>query len=223
MVDIIPAILTDNVTELTDKLKRIDEAVDADGAKVKRVQIDIIDGQFVGNRTIDPSNITGVDTNLSLDFHLMVKEPINWVEKCAQAEADRIIGQIEMMASQVDFVGKVQEAGLYVGLAVDLGTPVLKLDPVVLTNVDVVLVMGVKAGWGGQKFDKSVLGKIKELDEIRMRDSTPFKICVDGGETEEVIDETHFAGADEVVIGKRLFEGSLKDNIERMQLAAHEK
>lgn len=223
MVEIIPAILTDSVTELEEKLDRVDEAVEASGANIKRVQIDIIDGKFVDNRTIDPSNITGIDTNLSLDFHLMVKEPINWVEKCATAGADRIIGQIEMMNSQPDFIGRVQEVGLYVGLAVDLGTPISKLDPVVLTDVDVILVMAVRAGWGGQKFDRRVLGKIKELDEIRVRDSTPFKICVDGGETEDVIDDTHFAGADEVAIGKRLFAGSLKDNIERMQLAAHGK
>lgn len=221
MVEIIPAILTDNITELEERLGAVDEAVDANGANIKRVQIDIIDGEFVDNKTVDPANMGGVDTNLSLDFHLMVKEPINWIEKCANAGADRIIGQIEMMHSQVDFVGRVQESGLYVGLAVDLETPVSKLDPVVLTNVDVVLLMAVKAGWGGQKFDARVLEKIKELDEIRARDATPFKICVDGGETEETINETHFAGADEVVAGKRLFDGNLKENIERMQKAAY--
>lgn len=221
MVDIIPAILTDNVTELRDKVKRIDEVSFADGTTVRKIQIDIIDGEFVGNKTIDPANIVGLDTDLSLDFHLMVKEPIKWVEKCATAGADRIIGQIEMMESQVDFVGRVAETGLYVGLAVDLETPISKLDPVVLTNVDVILLMAVKAGWGGQKFDKRVLEKIGEIDEIRVRDSTPFKICVDGGETEEVIDETHFAGADEIVIGKRLFAGDLGENIKKFQEAAH--
>lgn len=223
MVEIIPAILTDDLKEVEEKLKRIEEAADLSGAKLHRVQIDIIDGEFVDNRTIDPSNIVGIDTNLSLDFHLMVKEPINWVEKCANAGADRIIGQIEMMSSQVDFVGKVQETNLYVGLAVDIGSPISKLDAVVLTNVDVILLMAVKAGFGGQKFDKRVLDKIKELDEIRARDNTPFRICVDGGETEENIDETHFAGADEIVIGKRLFNGDLKTNVEKMQKAAHAK
>jgi ribulose-phosphate 3-epimerase len=221
VIEIIPAILTDNVADFEERIRAIGEAVDVNGANIKRVQIDIIDGDFADNKTIDPANIVGTDTNLSLDFHLMVKEPINWIEKCANAGADRIIGQIEKMDSQVDFVGKVQETGLYVGLAVDLETPVANLDPTILTNVDVVLLMAVKAGWGGQKFDTRVLAKIKELDEIRVRDSTPFKICVDGGETEEVIDDTHFAGADEVVVGKRLFQGSLADNINRLQVAAY--
>ncbi len=221
MITIIPAILTNNVTELTDKVKRINDASFVDGITVRKIQIDIIDGVFVDNRTIDPANIVGLETDLGLDFHLMVKEPINWVEKCANAGADRIIGQIEMMENQVEFVGKVQETGLYVGLALDLDTPVSKLDPVILSNVDVVLLMAVKAGWGGQKFDPSVFEKIKRLDAIRIRDKTPFKICVDGGETEDVIDDTHYAGADEVVIGKRLFNGDLAENIKRFAEAAH--
>ncbi|KKU10176.1 MAG: Ribulose-phosphate 3-epimerase [Candidatus Woesebacteria bacterium GW2011_GWB1_45_5] len=220
MVEVIPAILTDNITDLETKLGSIDEAADL-GANLHRVQIDVIDGEFTENKTVDPALLSSLETNLSLDFHLMVKEPVKWVEKCANAAADRIIGQIEMMSSQIDFVGKVQETGLYVGLAVDLETPISKLDPVVLTNVDVILLMAVKAGRGGQKFDPRVLDKIKELDKVRVRDATPFKICVDGGETEEVIDDTHFAGADEVVVGKRLFTGNLGENIERMQKAAH--
>lgn len=215
LVNIIPAILTNNLTDLETKLKIIDEAVEVNEAPVRRVQIDVIDGVFIDNKTVDPANMLGVETNLSLDFHLMVKEPIKWVEKCASAGADRIIGQIEMMENQVEFVGKVAETGLYVGLAIDLDTPVSNLDPVVLNNVDVVLVMAVKAGRGGQKFEPSVLDKIKELDEIRVRDNTPFKICVDGGETEDTIPESHWAGADEVVIGQRLFKGDFAANINK--------
>jgi ribulose-phosphate 3-epimerase len=220
MVDIIPSILTDNLGDFETRLKRIEEAVDVNGAVISKIQIDVVDGEFVDNKTLDPSLLGQIDTDLGLDFHLMVKEPVNWLEKCANAGADRIIGHIEMMKSQVEFVEKVQETGLYVGLAVDLGTPITKLDPVILTNVDVVLVMAVKAGWGGQKFDPSVLDKIKALDEIRVRDSTPFKICVDGGETETTIDETHFAGADEVVIGKKLFAGDIAANVKMLMGAA---
>lgn len=221
MIDIIPAILTDNIGDLTSKVKRINDASYLDGVNVRKIQIDVIDGVFVDNRTVDPANMVGLETDLGLDFHLMVKEPANWVEKCANAGADRIIGQIEMMENQVEFVGKVQETGLYVGLAVDLETPISKLDPTILSNVDMVLLMAVKAGWGGQKFDARVLDKIAELDEIRVRDKTPFKICVDGGETEDVIDDTRYAGADEVVIGKRLFDGDLAENLKKFEAAAH--
>lgn len=214
MVEIIPAILTSDIREVEEKLKR------AEGV-VKRVQIDIIDGVFANNKTIDPSSLENLEIDCDLDFHLMTKEPIDWVERAVRGGADRIIGQIEMMENQVDFVGKVQEAGLYVGLAINIATPVTELDPVVLTNLDVVLVMSVKAGFGGQKFESSTLDKIKDLDEIRARDDTPFRICVDGGETTEVIDETHFAGADEVAIGRRIFEGDLVQNLRKFQRSAH--
>lgn len=214
MVEIIPAILTNDVREIEEKVAR------AEGV-VKRVQIDIVDGVFAVTRTIDPSFLENVETDLNLDFHLMTKDPIDWVERAVRGGAERIIGQIEGMTDQVEFVAKLAQVGLSVGLAIDLETSVSALDPTIITNLDVVLVMAVKAGFAGQKFDERALNKIKQLDELRIRDDTPFRICVDGGETEDVIDETHFAGADEVVIGKRIFEGDLAENIRRFQKAAH--
>lgn len=220
MIEVIPAILTNNATEFVDMVDRIQKSVDVNSANLRRIQIDVIDGKFAENKTVDPLLVGDIDTNLSLDFHLMVEEPINWVEKSAAAGADRIIGQIEMMTSQIDFVKKVQETGLYVGLAVDISTPISKLDPTILTNVDVVLLMAVKAGWGGQKFNSEVLEKVKKLDEIRINDKTPFRICVDGGETEDTVGATHYAGADEVAVGRKLFDGNIAENVDVIQKAS---
>ncbi len=214
MIEIIPAILTNNIGELKEKLA-ICEGI------VERVQIDIIDGVFANNKTIDPSVLANIDTNLKLDFHLMVDEPINWVEKCVGLGSDRIIGQIEKMSSQVEFVGKATSAGLKVGLAIDLATPVSKLDPLILNNLDVVLVMSVKAGFGGQKFDPSALLRINELNKIRSRDNTPFRICDDGGITLEWIDDVRREVVDEVSIGKRIFKGDLADNIKKFIKSAY--
>lgn len=214
MVEIIPSILTNNPQELEEMLAFCEEVVD-------RIQIDIIDGIFTNNKTIDPSSLADIDSNLKIDFHLMVKEPIHWVERCIRGGADRIIGQIEMMNNQVEFVGKVQEVGASVGLAIDIDTDVDKLDPVILTNLDVVLVMSVKAGFGGQEFDVRAIDKIKRLDAIRVRDDTPFAICDDGGITLGSIHSIHAPGADEVSIGKRLFVGNLAQNIKKFQEAAH--
>jgi ribulose-phosphate 3-epimerase len=125
------------------------------------------------------------------------------------------------MGNQVDFVGKVQEVGAGVGLALDLPTPVSKFDSTILTNLDVVLVMSVPAGFGGESFDEKALAKIKELDEIRARDTSPYKIQDDGGVTLTSIDAVHFTGADEVSIGRRLFNGDLGSNIKKFQKAAH--
>ncbi len=214
MIQIIPSILTNDPEELETLLARCEGVVE-------RVSIDIIDGKFADNKTIDPGILFNFDTNLKIDYQLMVVEPVNWIERCVRGQADRIIGHIEQMSDQVEFVGKVQEVGLSIGLAIDLETQVYKIDPTILNNLDVVLVMSVAAGFGGQEFDKRALDKIKELDEIRSRDATPYKLQDDGGITLETIHNIHKIGADEVSIGKRLFEGDLAGNLKKFQEAAH--
>lgn len=214
MFEIIPAIFTNNPQELREMLSRIEGIVE-------RAQIDIVDGRFADSKTLDPSVLADIDTSLKLDFQLMVKEPINWVEKCISGQADRIIGQIEAMRDQTEFIGKVQEVGASVGLAIDIVTEVSEIDPAILNDLDVVLVMSVAAGFGGQKFEKRALDKIKKLGEIRARDDTPFRICVDGGVTTENIAEIRKKGADEVAIGRRIFEGDFENNIKKFQEIAY--
>ena len=214
MLEIIPAILTTDIREIEEKLGRCE-------GLAERVQIDIVDGQYAANRTIDPSVMESVDTPLNLDFHLMTKEPALWVERALRGGADRVIGQIEAMSDQVAFIGKVSEVGLSVGLALDLDTDIEKIEPTILSNLDVVLVMSVKAGFSGQEFDRKALSKVKELGKLRAKDDTPFKICVDGGITEENIGEVVKAGADEAAIGKRIFEGDLAQNLERFRKQAN--
>ena len=214
MIKIIPSILTNDPDELRELLNRCEGVTD-------RVSVDIIDGKFANNKTIEPDILFDFDTSLKIDYQLMVIEPVKWIEKCVRGQADRIIGHIEHMQSQVDFVGKVQEVGAGVGLGLDLPTPVSKFDSTILTNLDVVLVMSVPAGFGGETFDERVFSKLKELDEIRARDKTPYKIQDDGGVTLTKIDNVHFIGADEVSIGRRLFNGDLDANIKKFQEAAH--
>lgn len=211
MIEIIPAILTNNPRELETLLSQAQEQ------GVKRVQIDIVDGEFADNKTIDPLVVADIETDLLLDFHLMTKEPMDWLEKAARGMADRVFGQIEMMQNQIAFVAKAQSVGVSVGLAVDLETPVARLNPTILTSIDAVLLMAVKAGFGGQKFNQKVVEKIKKLAKIRRKDKTPFKICVDGGVTPKVMPDLIKAGVDEVVVGRRLFEGDLKENIENFR------
>lgn len=210
MIEVIPTILTNDPQELKRLVSQAEEIVE-------RVQIDIVDGQFASNKTVDPSIFETVETNLNLDFHLITKEPTDWVEKATRAMADRIIGQIEMMESQLEFVEKVIATNASVGLAVDIKTPISDLDPAVLASLDVVLVMSVPAGFGGQKFDKRALEKIKELNEAREKDNMTFKICVDGGITKEVIGSLVKAGTDEVAIGRWLFNGDLRKNIDKIK------
>ncbi len=215
MVEIIPAILTNDVQEVG-KLISIARGV------VERVQIDIIDGEFADNKTVLPEDMKDVDLGeLKLDFHLMVKEPVEWVERCANFGDDRVIGQVEMMKNQKEFTDKVRQHQLVAGLALDVDTPIEKLENKLLDNLGVVLLMSVKAGFGGQKFDIKVLEKIRELKDLRYRSGTNFSICDDGGITLQLIDDAHYVGADEVSMGRRLFKGDLKKNIQDFQKSAH--
>lgn len=201
MIEIIPSILTTDIKEV--------EALLAESAQVgDRVHIDIIDGAFADNTTIDPSVMTGIDTTLDFDFHLMTKEPLDWVAKCVNAFADRIFGQIEEMSDQMQFLEEVHRRNLDAGLAIDLETNLDALKGETYAVTDAVLIMSVKAGFGGQEFEKIALKKIAEINDIRQRDSLNFKICVDGGITPNNIEEVLKAGADQVVVGgSRLFKG----------------
>ena len=216
---IIPSILTNNSTEAKALLSRCEDVVD-------RVSIDIIDGKFADNKTIDLLALQGIETNLKLDFQLMVIDPVNWVKKCTQAgahlrsktsvrRANTIIGHIEHMTDQVEFISRVQEEGIKVGLGLDLVTPVSDLNETIINNLDMVLLMSVPAGFGGQKFSYQVIKKIKLLSNTRKKNKQKFKIHVDGGVTSDNIKDIATAGADEVSVGRSLFKGDLRENINK--------
>lgn len=210
MFEVISSILTNNLDEARELIARCEGVI-------QRTSVDIIDGKFADNKTITPDQLSDVETNLKIDYHLMVIEPVNWIERCVRGQAERIIGQIEHMSDQSEFVGKVQEIGLQVGLAIDWDTSVEELDPIILTNLDVVLVMSVRAGFGGQKFRELAIDKVKKLDKIRKKDATPFRIHVDGGINFDNISKVVAAGADEVSVGRLLFKGDIVDNVKRFQ------
>jgi ribulose-phosphate 3-epimerase len=207
---IVPSPLTNNSDELKKMIAKSEEVVE-------RFQIDIVDGVFANNKSVDPTVLKYIETDLNLEFHLMVVEPANWIEKCASVGADTIIGQIEMMSSQLEFVRKVQEVGARVGLALNIDTPLAALDETPSTDLDYLLLMSYPAGVGGQKFDERVYQKIKEATLLRARDDSPFKICVDGGVDKDNICTLARMKVDEVAIGKRLFEGDFKSNITALQ------
>src|SRR5258708_3975577 len=130
---IIPAILTSDLTEFEALEKKAEGVVD-------RIQIDVIDNKFANNSTVDPSVLKNLNfnLNLNLDFHLMVKGPIDWIEHCVTGPQNRIIGQIEFMENQKEFVEKVISVGNLPGLAVDLPTEVEALDQEILSKVSLI-------------------------------------------------------------------------------------
>lgn len=209
-MDIIPAILTSDPKELEEKVK-LSEGL------AERVQIDIVDGIFADNKTIGISEISSLQTSLKLDAQLMVKEPIDWVEGLANAGIARVIGHIEMMANQEEFISQVQERGKVAGLAIDLLTSVSEISPIAMENVGVILIMSVKAGFGGQDFEEIALEKIREIKKIRENKGWEFQICADGGINQENIKKIQDAGADEVIIGHSLYDGDIAGNLRNFQ------
>lgn len=205
---VIPAILSDDIDEVRELLGRCEGVVE-------RVQIDVIDGKFADNKTIDPSSLNDFETTLKIDYHLMVNEPVKWVEKCARSSADRIIGQIEKMENKRVFIGKVVTTSAKVGLAIDLESPIERLDEDLTKDLDVILLMSVKAGFGGQEFDQVVFKKVERLIKIRKGSKSAFKISIDGGIGPDTAKTLFGMGVDEVCVGKRIFEGDIKENISK--------
>lgn len=209
MVQIIPSILTRDEKELGDLLAQIEG--------VERVHVDVMDGKFVDNTTITPSALKGIETQLLVDYHLSTKEPVSWVERCVEGRAERIIGHIEDMESQEEFVARVVDNGVKAGLAVDIETDVTDVDVRVLLKLSVVLLMSYPTGFGGQKFDDRVLDKIGYFDKLRRKKPLNYAICVDGGIDEKTIGKAAKSGADEVVMGRLIFKGSFRDNLEKFR------
>jgi ribulose-phosphate 3-epimerase len=216
---IIPSILTDNPKEAVNAIEKLNDVILPHGFPLERIQIDIDDGTFLGVKTIEPQVLSNVNSNLKFDYHLMVNDPASWVRKCVRA--DRIIGQIEHMGDRVSFTEKVSEWKIKTGLAVDFGTGLELLNPEAMRECEVILLMSYPAGMGGQDLNGEVYDKIENLKEIKLKGGYDFKICLDGGITLDNIKRVKLTGVDEVVIGKRLTEGDIEENLEKFYKACY--
>ncbi|MBU1085523.1 MAG: hypothetical protein ABIJ43_03080 [Candidatus Beckwithbacteria bacterium] len=189
---IVPGILERTLEELNLKLLR---AIDFS----EKVFVDVIDGKFVESETIGMDELMDTATELDLYVHLMTEEPINYLNQCKEIGAELVVGQVELMEDQVEFVNKGKRLGMKMGLALDLVTPVDFLEVEALSMVNTVLLMAVPAGFSEQEFDRKVLKKIEELRSAGFGELTTsgFKgdIFIDGGVNKETIGECIKAGA----------------------------
>jgi len=153
------------------------------------VQIDVCDNVFAPGKTFELELLRKLDfeTNSSLwDVHLMVKEPISWVNKCISVGSSRIIGQVEMMTDQIEFLERVKSEAAEAGLAFDVDTKIEKING----DWDIVLIMGRQAGFGYYDFEEKVLDKIKTVKDMG------YFVGVDGGADVNNIFKIEQAGAD---------------------------
>jgi len=170
------------------------------------LHIDVMDGVFVNNISIGVPVVKALRKyyDIVFDTHLMIVEPIKYIEAFAKAGADIITFHLEACCNQQDVINKIHECGKKAGISIKPQTKVSELNPY-LNDVELVLVMSVEPGFGGQKFDPNALAKIKELDELRKTNGYHYEIEVDGGINEVTGKECLDNGCDVLVAGSYIF------------------
>lgn len=197
---IAPSILSADFANLEKEVKRIEKA----GADY--VHIDAMDGVFVNNLTLGPNIVQAIrpHTKLPLDCHLMIQNPENLIPAFAKAGADIISIHVEATNHIHGAIQLIKNEKIGAGVVINPGTPLAMIKPI-LGDVDMVLVMTVNPGFGGQTFIESTLSKIKELKELRETNNYTYKIEVDGGISDQTISRALEAGADIFVAGSYIF------------------
>lgn len=209
---IVPSILEADYSCLGDELKKIEDA----GAKM--IHIDVMDGQFVPNLSLGLKEIQSIRsaTDLIFDVHLMIFDPEKFIDKMKNAGADRIIVHYEACKDAEETLKKIKRAGMKAGIALKPATSCEILERNILENADIIHIMTVEPGLEGQIFQKQSLKKIEDVKKRIKKLNLQKEIEVDGGITEENIQEVIKAGANIIVSGKSLFKGNLSDNIRKM-------
>ncbi len=191
-----------------------------DEAGVKSIQWDIMDNEFVKNTGVDKSfiPILRAKTKMFFESHLMVSKPENYVEEFSSNGTELLIFHVEAAKEPLSLIEAIEEQGLKVGLAIDLETSEKKVFPF-LDKVDLILVMGVKAGFGGQSFQTVALEKIASIKSEIVKYGLDCEIEVDGGINAETGKLCNKAGADKLVVGSFLFKNpfGIKDAVRALR------
>lgn len=198
---IAPSILAADFTRLGEEVKSV--------ANAEWIHVDIMDGHFVPNLSFGPDITKAVDgiTDQTLDVHLMIQEPAQWVDTYAKAGADCIIFHVEAVedeAAALALATKIRELGVRAGFSIKPNTPIEPwLDK--LSHFDLALVMSVEPGFGGQKFMPEMLDKVRKLRSAIDEQGLDTLIEIDGGISADTIAQSAEAGCDAFVAGSAIF------------------
>ena len=215
-IQISPSILSADFSQLGNEIKRLEEG----GADM--IHVDVMDGHFVPNLTIGPPVIKALRKQCSIKFdvHLMISPVHKYIEAYADAGADIITIHPEATENLEVSISKIKSLNKKVGVSLN---PESKLDLITnyLEKIDLVLIMSVNPGFGGQKFMPEVLDKIKKLKDIKSKNNMNFDIEIDGGINFDNCQSAIEAGANILVSGTTIFKsnnGDIKKNINLLKL-----
>ena len=205
---IAPSILSADFGNLQASIEQVQDA--------KWLHIDVMDGHFVPNLTIGPVVVKGLRnyTKQVLDTHLMIANPLEYAEAFVKAGSDRITFHLEAVHNPIKVANEIRKLGVPVGISIKPKTDVKTL-LAVLEHVDLVLVMSVEPGFGGQSFLPQALDKIRELSTLKKVIDNNYLIEVDGGINKETAKLCKEAGVDVLVAGSYIFDS--KDPAKRME------
>lgn len=209
MIILAPSILGADFKRLGEQVQEVDRA----GAPY--IHLDIMDGAFVPSISFGMPVIESLRscTDKVFDVHMMVEEPGRYVDAMKKAGAELICVHQEACVHLDRTINQIKEAGLMAGVALNPATPVSTLS-CILDQVDMVLIMSVNPGFGGQKFIPYTLEKIRELRNLCNEKGLSTRIQVDGGISPSNVREVIEAGADVIVAGSAVFRGDAKKNVQ---------
>lgn len=207
-----PSILSADFTKLGEEIETIDNA----GAEY--IHVDVMDGMVVPSISYGMPVIKSIrkSTGKVFDVHLMISEPIRYIADFAASGADMITVHVEACSDVVATIEKIREYKLKVGITLNPDTPVSAIKPY-LNRVDMVLIMSVNPGFGGQKFITSSVDKIKEVKRLRDELNLSYDIEVDGGINIDNLATVLEAGANVIVAGSAIFRGDAAENVKKFK------
>ena len=200
MIKLAPSILSADFARLLEDVKKVESA------GCEYLHIDVMDGHFVPNITLGPGIVKSLrkDVNMVFDAHLMIENPDNYIKEFVEAGCDIIVVHQEACKHLHRTIQNIKSYNIKAGVALNPATPIETIKHV-LEDVDMVLIMTVNPGFGGQSFIESTIPKIKELKSIIDSKNLKVDIQVDGGIKPETVDKVVDAGANIIVAGSAIF------------------